>query len=206
VCGAIMDKMNSERLIELAETAGEISPTAEEQKLLAGDAALRKELEGLTGLFSDLRSLPEEKIDSAAQAAILPAVREGMARIKRRSPLAWIAAKPAFAHLAAVAASVLLVAGIFFLTLPHGSREALPPDFDDPENLALALGISGSDLLHEAAIWEDIDLLPEFQELTDSESASEYLERDTRELMETAANLDDQLFSQLNELLGREGR
>ena len=201
----MMDKMKPERLIELAEAAGEISPTAEEQNLLKSDPALRKELEDLTRLLADLRNMPEERVDPASQASILHAVREAIAASRRRSPLAWIGSRPAFAHFVAVAASLLLVAGIFFLTAPYGSREGFPPNPENPDNLALAIDISGSNLLDEAATWEDVDLLPELEELNDAELAAEYLARNTHELMETAANLDEEYFVQLNEMLGQDG-
>jgi hypothetical protein len=195
-------EINYERLIELAEGRGMIRPTAREQRLLDTDPTLRAELEELIVLLAGLHEMPERWLDQAAETSILPAVREGIAGLRRGGAPAWLSGRNLWGNALAAAASLLLVLGIFFITGHFNGGISTPPALEDPDSLELAIDLSGGSMLYEAGAFGGIDLFSGSNAFSDSEAASAFLAQDTYGLMEEAENLDDESIVQLRELLG----
>jgi hypothetical protein len=195
-------KISYDRLIELAEGSGRITPTANEQRLFDSDPVLRAELETITKLFAGLRELPEKRVDPAALPSILAAVRQGITSRHRSSPLAWLSSGNLLGNAIAAGVSFALVLGALLVTGHFNGGAISPPAIEDPESLEMAIGLSGGNMIYEASALSGIDLFTTSGVLSDTEAASEFLSHDTYSLMAEAANLEDDIFVQINEQLG----
>jgi len=197
-----------ERLIELAE--GELSPTAEEQKALASDAGLRRELEALRSLFTELKSAPAPEIDERALAGVLPAVRRGIERRRARSALAWITAPhvpPALARVLAASTAVLLLIGLAAVVGIQPGLERAPLEVAEVFEADSAFYTdSDFDALQvEASRLPGDDFLAGIEEALSADSVDLYFEETSLALMDSAAMLDLERFQEVQGALIGDG-
>lgn len=194
-----------ERLIELAE--GELSPTAEEQKALASDAGLRRELEALRSLFTELKSAPAPEIDERALAGVLPAVRRGIERRRARSALAWITAPhvpPALARVLAASTAVLLLIGLAAVVGIQPGLERAPLEVAEADS-AFYTDSDFDALQVEASRLPGDDFLAGIEEALSADSVDLYFEETSLALMDSAAMLDLERFQEVQGALIGDG-
>ncbi len=194
-----------ERLIELAE--GELSPTAEEQKALASDAGLRRELEALRSLFTELKSAPAPEIDERALAGVLPAVRRGIERRRARSALAWITAPhvpPALARVLAASTAVLLLIGLAAVVGIQPGLERAPLEVAEADS-AFYTDSDFDTLQVEASRMPGDDFLAGIEEELSADSVDLYFEETSLALMDSAAMLDLERFQEVQGALIGDG-
>ena len=199
------------RLIELAE--GELSPTAEEQRALASDAGLRRELEALRSLFAGLRSAPAPEIDERALAGVLPAVQRGIERRRARSVLAWITAPPAplappaLARALTASAAVLLLIGLVAVVGIQPGLERAPLEIAEVFEADSAFYTdSDFDALQvEASRLPVDDFLAGIEEELSADSVDLYFEETSLALMDSAALLDLERFREVQGALIGDG-
>ena len=195
--------MDKDRLIAIAE--GKLPPTAEEQRLLESDAALRGELRELQELFDGLRRLPEPQPDEAAIAGLLSSVREAIEGRRARSPLAWIALRPAAVRVLAAAASLLIIAGVlFFGGIQPATNEQ--PELNGSSRYAIDFETDSGDLINTAISFGEIEMFGEIDEIVESDPAEFLVADSTAELFHDAAQLDNEQFAALEDALGLYGR
>lgn len=194
-----------ERLIELAE--GEFSPTAEEQKTLASDAALRRELEALRSLFAELKSSPAPEIDERALAGVLPAVRRGIERRRARLTLAWIPARPALARALAASAAMLLLIGLAAVVGIQPGIDEMPLEIANgfEADSAFYPDTDFSDLQVKASRLPGDDFLAGIEEELSADSLGIYFEETSLALMDDAAMLDLERFQEVHGALIGDG-
>ena len=191
--------MDEDKLLAIAE--GRLCPTADEQRLLESDAGLRRELQELQELFAGLRQLPEPQPDDAAIAGILPSVREAIENRRARSPLVWIALRPAAVRVLAAAASLVIIAGLLFLggSQPASNSE---PELNGTSRYAIDYETDSGDLINTAMSFGDLEMYGEISEVAESDPAEFLIEDSAYGLYQDVAQLDNEQFAALEDALG----
>lgn len=202
-----MGMISEERLLELAE--GNARPTAEEQKFLASDAALKKSFQEYKLLFSDLRKLQAPEVSDESVSWLIPALNEKIA--ERRKKSLWWQFNPGKAGGAtpalAVAASLILTMGIYFLGDIPGSNDYSIGNFDfvAGSNLPAEYFDESGILTLEASQMPDLDLFDELEFSSNDEQLMIFPGDSTSALMAEAVSLDAKEFAQVKKVLEDDG-
>ena len=195
-----MSKIPFERLIEIAE--GSAPATAEEKHLLAEDPATARELEELTSLLEDTRSIDLPPNAFKGMEEILPNVMQEIDNRRRFNIFKFLPApRQAMAMAASIVAVVFIYFAIFAVTpsSPNQPFSYLASYGDGIEEIIYPY--SSMELIASNSNYDDT----EFKTLVDSESLESYQYLNTMEsdyqVYDEISTLEDDNFKSLIEEL-----